>query len=356
MRLSTKLLMVCMVFVLSISNLAISFEGVSAMPDRNVQGICNIADVSFPKGCTNAQLKSLTSSSTRAVLKYFKNTLELNCWHKYLVADGITEGLVSIISTGFDNYQMACQPDKELYPYIYRTDGLRSDFKNIYAIEYHPAYEYWLQTCNMADGCANVFEEYKKRQGLIWDKNQNGAEIEAKRLMEIVLKISRDVAAQTKQQQIIAAAKADAKDKAEAEQRKKNEAAANANSANSAANRKAALIAATEKIKASGGCRIGNSNSWTENGYSYNFSEGARICTKGKWSKPIKTSPSGSGSGSNSTKQTLVNKTCDLKATAMSSGWSGQNYSWTIWNNWSDGSKTVASMGSGYANSVPNGC
>ena len=353
MRLRTRVLMVCMVLVLSISNLAISFEGVSAMPDRNVQGACNIANASFPNGCTDAQLKSLNNRSTQAVLNYFKNTRELNCWYKSLAADGITEGLVSIIYTSFDDYQMACSPDKELNTYIYRSDGLRSDFKSVYSIEYHPAFDYWLQNCKLAEGCRDVFSEYNKRQSLIWDKNQNAAEIEARRLIEIVLKISRDVAAQIKQQKIVAAAKADAKDKAEAEQRKKNEAAANAKSA---ADSEAALIAAQKRIKDSGGCRIGTSKLWTENGDSYNFSEGSRKCTKGIWSKPIKTTSPGTGSSSNSTKLTLVSKSCDLRANAMSSSLSGQNYSWTIWNNWSDGSKTVASMGSGYANSVPNGC
>ena len=170
MRLRTTVLMVCMVLVFSISNLAISFEGVSAMPDRKVQGVCNTANASFPNGCTNAQIKTLKSSSTQAALNYFKNTLELNCSYKSLVAVGITEGLVLTIISSFDNYQMACPPGQELYPYIYRTDGLRSDFKSVYPIEYHPAYDYWLQNCKMAEGCANIFEEYKKRQSSIWDK------------------------------------------------------------------------------------------------------------------------------------------------------------------------------------------
>jgi hypothetical protein len=356
MRMLTRVLMVCIVLVLSISNLVISFEGVSAMPDRNVQGVCKIANASFPKGCTNAQLNTLKNKSTQAVLKYFKNTLELNCWYSYLVADGITEGLVSTIYTSFNNYQMACPPDQELYPYIYRSDGLRSDFKSIYPIEYHPAYDYWLQSCNMAEGCANVFEEYKKRQGLIWDKNQNAAEIKATRLIEIVLNISRDVVAQIKQQKTIATAKADAKDKAEAEQRKQNEAAANAIKT---VDDRAAGVAANEKIKASGGCQIDKSNrpySWTKNGGWYNFSEGSRQCTKGKWGKPYLSPSTGGSSSNNSKNRTLVNKTCDLRAGAASSDWYGQNYSWTIWNNWSDGSKTIASAGSGYANSVPVGC
>ncbi len=317
--------MVCMVLVLSISNLAISFEGVSAMPDRNVQGICDIANASFPKSCTTAQLEALKNSSAQAALMYFKNTFELNCWYQNLVRDGATDSPGSISTFFAEN---DCEPDKEIKTYIYRSDGLRSDFKSIYPVEYHPAYDYWLENCNMAQGCRDVFSEYNSRQYLIWDKNQIAARPEATRLLQLA----------------VAAAEADQQTKDWAAYTKKT------------TDDEAALVAANKKIKASGGCRIGTSNSWTKNGGSYKFSEGSRKCTKGKWSKPIKTSSPGSGSGSKSTKRTLVNKTCDLKATAMSSSFRGQNYSWTIWNNWSDGSKTVASMGSGYANSVPNGC
>jgi|688.fasta_scaffold238204_1 hypothetical protein len=121
----------------------------------------------------------------------------------------------------------------------------------------------------------------------------------------------------------------------------------------------AADKAAIEKIKARGGCQIDKSNrrySWYENGDWYNFPDGTRKCTNRKWGEPSKNSRSNGGSGNNSKNRSLVSKSCDLRAGALSSSWNGQSYSWTIWNNWSDGSKTIASAGSGYANSVPNGC
>ena len=325
MRRHTRVLMVCMVLVLSISNLAISFEGVSALPVRSVQGVCDVANATFPNGCSTAQLETIKNSSAQAALDYFKNTFELNCWYQNLVRDGATDSPGSISTIFADN---DCEPDKEIKTYIYRSDGLRSDFKSIYPIEYHSAYDYWLQNCNLAEGCRDVFSEYNQRQYLIWDKNQIAARPEATRLLQLAV-----MSAQAYQQ---------AKDAAAYTKKTTDD--------------KAAELAANKKIKASGGCQIGTSNSWTKNGGSYKFKEGSRKCTRGKWGKPIKTSPSGNGSGSTSTKRTLVNRTCDLKATAMSSSFSGQNYSWTIWNNWSDGSRTVASMGSGYANSVPNGC
>jgi hypothetical protein len=53
-----------MVPVLSISNLAISFEGVSAMPDRKVQGVCDVANATFPKGCTKTELDTIKNKQS----------------------------------------------------------------------------------------------------------------------------------------------------------------------------------------------------------------------------------------------------------------------------------------------------
>jgi hypothetical protein len=258
---------------------------------------------------------------------------------------------------------MACPRDKELNTYIYRSDGLRSDFQNIDPIEYHPAYDYWLEACfpeQLKLGCRSVFEKYNAQQFLIWDKNQNAAEPEAGRLLQLALKISIPAAAADK------AEKQKNNEAAAAKQAKKDEAAAAKQQKKAAAERAvqekkdaAADKAAIEKIKARGGCQIDKSNrrySWYENGDWYNFPDGTRKCTNRKWGEPSKNSRSNGGSGNNSKNRSLVSKSCDLRAGALSSSWNGQSYSWTIWNNWSDGSKTIASAGSGYANSVPNGC
>ena len=44
----------------------------------------------------------------------------------------------------------------------------------------------------------------------------------------------------------------------------------------------------------------------------------------------------------------LVNIICDLRESALSSSWYGQSYNWTYYYRWSDGTRTVAKMGSGY--------
>ncbi len=83
--------MVCVVLVLSISNLSISFEGVSAMPDRNVQGVCDIANASFPKGCTKAKIDAIKrqqieikKSAALEFIALLENTVEARCifWYR----------------------------------------------------------------------------------------------------------------------------------------------------------------------------------------------------------------------------------------------------------------------------------
>lgn len=51
-----------------------------------------------------------------------------------------------------------------------------------------------------------------------------------------------------------------------------------------------------------------------------------------------------------------VESWCELRKSAMSSDWYGQRYNWTIYTRWSDGSRTVDRMGSGYADALPRGC
>jgi hypothetical protein len=106
---------------------------------------------------------------------------------------------------------------------------------------------------------------------------------------------------------------------------------------------------ARAKILASGGCQY--FGFLVKNGGS--LFKGTRTCVNGKLSSP---STSGGSSGGSSGGKTLVSKTCTISTTGLTSDWNGAQYSWTFWNHWSDGSKTVASMGSGYRNVVPNGC
>jgi len=108
------------------------------------------------------------------------------------------------------------------------------------------------------------------------------------------------------------------------------------------------------KILASGGCQDPTSGLVIKNGFSLNYTDGTRTCVNGRWSKPTKSG--GSSGGGSSGGKTLVSKTCTISTTGLTSDWYGAQYSWTIWNNWSNGSRSVASMGSGYSNQVPSGC
>ena len=105
-------------------------------------------------------------------------------------------------------------------------------------------------------------------------------------------------------------------------------------------------------------CQDPVSGLMVKNGASIRYSDGTRTCVNGKWSDP-KNSSGGSnsgGSGGGNSGRTLISTTCTLSTTGLTSDWNGAQYSWTIWNIWSDGSRSVASMGSGYGNQVPYGC
>jgi len=108
------------------------------------------------------------------------------------------------------------------------------------------------------------------------------------------------------------------------------------------------------KILASGGCQDPTSGLVIKNGGLLNYPDGTRTCVNGRWSKPTKSG--GSSGGGSSGGKTLVSQNCTISTTGLTSDWYGAQYSWTIWNNWSDGSRSVASMGSGYINQVPFGC
>lgn len=92
-----------------------------------------------------------------------------------------------------------------------------------------------------------------------------------------------------------------------------------------------------------------------KHGSTYTFSDGnTEECNNGEWVL-VKQSSSQKRSNSKPAK-TVVQRWCEARANGMTSSWWGQNYSWKIWNQWSDGSKTVERMGSGYAKDLPNGC
>ena len=59
-------------------------------------------------------------------------------------------------------------------------------------------------------------------------------------------------------------------------------------------------------------------------------------------------SGSGTSRGPTKTGPTLLRVECSLRETGMSSSWSGTYYSWTYYNIWSNGTRTVAKMGQGY--------
>ena len=91
-------------------------------------------------------------------------------------------------------------------------------------------------------------------------------------------------------------------------------------------------------------------------------------CFNGAWilvksaSTTTSTSISTSGSGHSSppstqTKDRTVDlRWCEIKAFGLTSSFYGQMYTWTIYNLWSDGSKSIYRSGAGYANQLPNEC
>ena len=116
------------------------------------------------------------------------------------------------------------------------------------------------------------------------------------------------------------------------------------------ANSKASTKKPSVSTSKSGSCQDPTSGMLVKNGASIKYSDGTRTCVNGKWS-----SPSISG-GSSRSKKTLVSKSCELSTTGLTSNWYGIEYSWRIYDHWSDGSKSIASIGSGYGNQVPYGC
>jgi hypothetical protein len=92
-----------------------------------------------------------------------------------------------------------------------------------------------------------------------------------------------------------------------------------------------------------------------KHGSTYTFSDGnTEQCDNGEWVL-VKQSSSKKKSSSKQSK-TIVRQWCETRANGLSSSWWGQSYSWTIWNEWSDGSRTIAKLGSGYEKDLPGGC
>ena len=144
------------------------------------------------------------------------------------------------------------------------------------------------------------------------------------------------------------AARAAAKDAAQAKAAKAAAAAAAKESAKVAAKTKAALAAG----RAKGMCFSTGMGRWFNDGQTAKWFGSEYLCQKGDW----KTVTNG-GSNSGQVKQKiLIAQYCELKATALTSSVYGQQYIWTIWNKWSDGSKSVATGGAGYSDQVPVEC
>lgn len=74
---------------------------------------------------------------------------------------------------------------------------------------------------------------------------------------------------------------------------------------------------------------------------------------------PSPTSPSNSGGGwtyNTLPPANLLRYVCSLRVGMMYSDWYGQQYTWTYYGYYSDGSTRYISSGMGYTNSVPNDC
>lgn len=92
-----------------------------------------------------------------------------------------------------------------------------------------------------------------------------------------------------------------------------------------------------------------------KHGSTYIFSDGnTEECNNGEW-VIVAQGRSKSNSNSKPTK-TVVRQWCETRTTGMTSSWWGESYSWTIWNEWSNGSRTVEKSGFGYSKNLPSGC
>lgn len=83
------------------------------------------------------------------------------------------------------------------------------------------------------------------------------------------------------------------------------------------------------------------------NGSKKTFSDGVNECRDGSW---VLIEPRRQAS------KTLVDQVCSVRATGLSSSWHGAQYSYTIYDVWSDGSKTIRKMGFGYLDQIPLIC
>ena len=101
----------------------------------------------------------------------------------------------------------------------------------------------------------------------------------------------------------------------------------------------------------------GDGTKWVDDGGTFSSDAGKTTykCNNGAWTL-ISSGNSGGSSGGSTNKKTVVSVFCEKRTNGLTSDWYGPSYSWTIWNVWSDGSRTVATMGSGYSNQVPSGC
>jgi hypothetical protein len=384
MKLRIKVLMVCMVLVLSISNLAISFETASAMPVRSVQGVCDVANTTFPKGCSKTQLDEIKSQQSEinksAAFEYLdlmEKTVEARCIFWYRSHRESIDRVKNNLSANYHDEQLSSERlisnSKDANDWSGASQSLDTMEKDYMWPGYEDLVQKYLldQRSSASDTYSKIRDQFRdqfrldwnarliERAPIIWSQIKKAAETynaSSSSLAKIVSALEDLAWAEKQKNNEAAAAKQAKKDEAAAAKQQKKAAAERAVQEKKDA---AADKAAIEKIKARGGCQIDKSNrrySWYENGDWYNFPDGTRKCTNRKWGEPSKNSRSNGGSGNNSKNRSLVSKSCDLRAGALSSSWNGQSYSWTIWNNWSDGSKTIASAGSGYANSVPNGC
>ncbi len=98
-----------------------------------------------------------------------------------------------------------------------------------------------------------------------------------------------------------------------------------------------------------GSCKYFRSGvpTWAPDGSQKKFSDGVNECRDGSW---VVIAPTPRPTKS------VVGQTCSTRPTGMSSSWHGVMYSYSIYDVWSDGSKTLRSGGMAYGDQLPSIC
>ena len=353
--------------------------------DLYLPSVCNISDPKVPVGCKETELSEQLKKSITDFKNFMAGSIQYRC-NEWLQDDAAyTTFLKDQIDLPIEqttwgskfslgNQSWRCDVRRELNKFFSPTlphfDSSKSEeilksFKQTFPSEYHPAADLFVSNClTQAGRCGNYYTEFLYQIYKFWMPDPIAIQTMALDLLTKILNAAISVRAQIKidetqlkidKTQLILKAGG-------CVYLGTGETYTNGSKAFGKECQNGAWITryttTSSSVKpntnstsnsSSKSCRDPILGIIVASGRSLKFSDGVRTCKNGRWSEPSKSS------GSSSSK-TLKGQVCDLRAGAMTSSWKGQSYSWTIWNIWSDGTKSIASSGSGYEDSVPYGC